>query len=42
MLLVPYTEEIDLDTFSDMVGQVNSSEVDPTERLTDRAYIITL
>ena len=26
MLLVPYTEEIDLDTFSDMVGQVNSSE----------------
>ena len=42
MLLVPYTEEIDLDTFSDMVGQVNSSEVDPTERLVDRAFIITL
>ena len=42
MLLVPYTEEIDLDTFSDMVGQVNSSEVDPTEQLVDRAFIITL
>lgn len=42
MLLVPYTEEIDLDTFSDMVGQVNSSEVDPTEQLVDRAFIISL
>lgn len=42
MLLVPYTEEIDLDTFSEMVGQVNSSEVDPTEQLVDRAFIITL
>ena len=42
MLLVPYTEEVDLDTFSNMVGEVNNSEVDPTERLTDRAYIITL
>lgn len=42
MLLVPYTEEIDLDTFSDMVGQVNRSEVDPTEQLVDRAFIITL
>lgn len=42
MLLVPYTEEIDLDTFSDMVEQVNSSEVDPTEQLVDRAFIITL
>lgn len=42
MLLVPYTEETDLETFSSMVSEVNSSEVDPTERLTDRAYIITL
>lgn len=42
MLLVPYTEEIDLETFSEMVGEVNSTQVDPTERLTDRAYIITL
>ena len=42
MLLVPYTEEIDIDTFSEMVEKVNNEEVDPTERLTDRAYIITL
>lgn len=42
MLLVPYTEEIDIDTFSEMVEEVNNAEVDPTERLTDRAYIITL
>lgn len=42
MLLVSYTEEIDIDTFSEMVEEVNNAEVDPTERLTDRAYIITL
>ena len=42
MLLVPYTEEIAIDTFSEMVKEVNNAEVDPTERLTDRAYIITL
>ena len=42
MLLVPYTEETDLETFTNMVAEVNSAEVDPTERLTDRAYIITL
>lgn len=42
MLLVPYTEDTDLETFSTMVTDVNNAEVDPTERLTDRAYIITL
>ncbi len=42
MLLVPYTEEVDLETFSNMVGEVNTAEVDPTERLTNRAYIISL
>lgn len=42
MLIIPYTEDIDLNTFSEMVGEVNSTEVDPTERLTDRAYIITV
>ena len=42
MLLVPYTEEIDLETFSKMVSEVNRTEVNPTERLTDRAYIISL
>lgn len=41
MLIVPYTEELSLDTFSEMVRDVNPT-VDPTERLTDRAYIINL
>lgn len=42
MLLLPYIEGIDLDAFSDMVRQVNSSGVDPTEQLADRAFIITI
>lgn len=42
MLVVPYTEDIDLDTFTSMVTEVNNTQVEPTERLTDRAYIITL
>ena len=42
MLLIPYTEDMDIDTFSEMVEEVNNAEVEPIERLTDRAYIITL
>lgn len=42
MLLVPYTEEMSLEDFSAMVGEVNNTEVRPEERLTDKAYIITL
>jgi len=42
MLLVPYTEEMSLEDFSAMVSEVNNTEVRPEERLTDRAYIITL
>lgn len=42
MLLVPYTEEIDIDTFSGMVASVNGSEVDPMDKLVDRAFLITL
>lgn len=42
MLLVPYIEEMSLEDFSAMVGEVNNTEVRPEERLTDRAYIITL
>lgn len=42
MLLVPYTEKIDIDTFSDMVASVNGSEVEPMDKLVDRAFIITL
>ena len=40
MIIVPYTDDMDIDMFSDMVSQVNASEVAPEERLTDRAYIL--
>lgn len=40
MIIVPYTEDMDIDMFSDMVSQVNATEVAPEERLTDRAYIL--
>lgn len=42
MLLVPYTEECDIDIFSKMVKEVNNTAVDPTEQLADRAFIIQL
>lgn len=42
MLLVPYSEEIDLDSFSEIVSCVNNEEVDPTEQLLSKAFIITL
>lgn len=42
MFVAPYTEELDLDTFTNMVTEVNNTQVEPTEGLTDRAYIITL
>ena len=40
MIIIPYTEDMDVDMFSDMVSQVNASEVAPEERLTDKAYIL--
>ena len=42
MILLPYEEEMDMGEMSEMVKQVNFSEVEPTERLTDRAYLVTL
>lgn len=42
MLLVPYTEEMSLEAFTEMVSEVNGTEVAPEERLTDRAYVVTL
>ena len=43
MLIVPIEgEEYDLETFNSMVAEVNATQVDPTERLTDRAYLINL
>lgn len=42
MLIAPYTEDIDIKSFTSMVAEVNDTTVDPVERLTDRAYIINL
>ncbi len=42
MLICPYVEDVELETFSEMVSEVNNTQVEPTERLTDNAYIITL
>lgn len=42
MLILPYTEDVSLDEFSEMVGEVNSSEVEPSEQLGNKAFIITL
>lgn len=42
MLIAPYTEDIDIKSFTSMVAEVNDTTVDPMERLTDRAYIINL
>lgn len=42
MIIVPYTEKVSLDEFSEMVGEVNNTQVDPTERLTDKAYIVSI
>ena len=41
-LILPYTEEMNIDDFSNMVNEVNVSEVDPTEQLGTKAFIITL
>ncbi|SHI97178.1 hypothetical protein SAMN02745229_03916 [Butyrivibrio fibrisolvens DSM 3071] len=40
MIIIPYTDDMDIEMFSDMVSQVNASEVAPEERLTDRAYVL--
>lgn len=42
MILVPYTEEINLENMTAMVKEINTTEVRPEERLTDKAYIVTL
>lgn len=42
MLIVPYESGMDISSFSSMVEEVNCEQVDPTERLTDRAYVIAV
>ena len=42
MLIAPYTEDMNIEEFSSMVAEVNHTQVDPTERLTDTAYILSI
>ena len=42
MLLIPYERGMDLEEYSTMVSEVNATEVNLEERLTDRAYIVTV
>lgn len=42
MLILPYQGDMNLDDLSDIVKEVNAVQVEPEERLTDRAYLIKL
>lgn len=42
MILIPYTEGMDIKMLSEMVKYINSTQVMPEEQLTDKAYIITI
>lgn len=42
MMIAPYDSSLNLDELSAMVKEINKTQVAPEERLTDRAYIITL
>ena len=42
MLIIPYDEQVNLDELSLMVAEVNATQVEPEERLADRAYLIEL
>lgn len=42
MMIAPYDSSLNLDELSAMVKEINETQVAPKERLTDRAYIITL
>lgn len=42
MMIVPYDSHYNLDKLSAMVKEINETQVAPEERLTDRAYILSL
>ena len=42
MMIAPYDSSLNLDELSAMVKEINETQVAPEERLTDKAYIITL
>lgn len=41
MLVMPYSDEMDLKYMNKLVREVNAEEVLPEERLTDQAYLIS-
>ena len=42
MIILPYEENMDISELNEMVKEVNATQVEPEERLTDRAYIIEI
>lgn len=42
MMIAPYDSNLNLDDLSAMGKEINDTQVAPEERLTDRAYIITI
>lgn len=42
MIILPYEENGDMEVLNNMVAEINQNEVEPEERLTDRAYILTV
>lgn len=42
MMIAPYDSSLNLDELSAMVKEINETQVAPEERLTDRAYILSL
>lgn len=42
MIIAPFESDENIEDFSQMVAEINCKEVDPKERLTNRAYILTV
>lgn len=40
-ILVPKVGEVDMEMFENMVREINTTTVDPLDRLIDRAYLLT-
>lgn len=41
-IVIPYSENADIDMLTEMVKEVNGSQVEPEEQLSDKAYLINL
>lgn len=42
MIILPYTDDMDIQQLNGMVKEINENEVSPEERLTDKAYIVEI